>query len=470
METRQPSILIVDDDPDITAIIELYVRRWGYEGRSVASGAELWDFLDRGTPDAILLDVLLGDADGSELVARIKHRLPEVPVIMITRSTSVEPAVRCMKRGATDYITKPLDFERLRRAVSTALELSLLTRRLAGLGDPPVAVSGQDRAPAVDPFFGIVGRSSAMLRLYQLIANVAPTDVSALILGETGTGKELVARAIHQASGRNERPFVAVNAAAIPHELIESQLFGHEKGAFTGARQAHVGFCEQADGGTLFLDEIAEMSVDVQAKLLRFLQDHVVQRLGSQHLRHVNVRVLAATNVDPRQQIADRQLREDLYYRLRVVSLQLPPLRERDSDVGLLARHFLRRASSRHRRGFMRLSPGALTLLEQYPWPGNVRELENVMEEAVVLHQGEELTADMLPGELTGDFTRTVFAPPDPPSADLSPREAAQRKSILAALERTEWAPEEAARQLGISRATIYRRMKKFRLSGRSQS
>ena len=458
---RAPArILTVDDDPDLIAAIELRARRWGYEHRGVTSAADLWAFLERSTPDAVLLDVMLGDADGSRLVGELKRRLPELPVIMITRSTSVDAAVRCMKHGATDYITKPLDFERLRRALGEALEVGRLARRLARLGE---AAEGEEP-------FGMVGRSAPMRRLYRLIANLAPTDVSALILGETGTGKELVARAVHQASPRRGGPFVAVNAAAIPRDLIESMLFGHEKGAFTGADQTHVGFCEQADGGTLFLDEIAEMGFEVQAKLLRFLQDHVVQRLGSSRTLRVDVRVLGATNVDPRREMAERRLREDLYYRLRVVSLQLPPLRERAGDVELLAGHFLRRAAARHARGCKRISPAAETLLASYSWPGNVRELENVIEEAVVLHRGEELTLDMLPAEITGTALGTASAaaaltPQGAAESRLNPRQALQRQALLAALERHAWDPEAAAAELGVSRATVYRRMKKHGLS-----
>ncbi|MCB1055451.1 MAG: sigma-54-dependent Fis family transcriptional regulator [Acidobacteria bacterium] len=450
-------VVIVDDDPDLAALAAIHVRRWGHAAHTVSSAKALRGFLGDHVPDVVLLDVLLGDADGSELVAELKDGFPGLPVIMITRSTSVEAAVRSMKRGAADYITKPLDFDQLHRAVDAALEVGRLAR-----------VEHRVAAPREgDEFLGILGASGAMEKLFQRIENLAPTDVSALILGETGTGKELVARAIHRASRRAQGPFVPVNAAAIPHDLIESALFGHEKGAFTGALDAHQGFCEQADGGTLFLDEIAEMDFRVQAKLLRFLQDHRVQRLGGRTSREVDVRVLAATNVDPLAEIARHRLREDLYYRLRVVSLRLPPLRDRGDDVELLARHFLVRAARRHGRAFTSMSAGARVRLKAYPWPGNVRELENVIEEAVVLHRGEVLGEEMLPAEIRDPASSGMpGAPvPEPPPSPWSRRERRELEALERALEEAEDDVEAAAEILGVSRATAYRRMKKYGLS-----
>ena len=396
MDSTEPMILVVDDDPDLLAIVALHLRRWGFQSHGVESAAGLWEYLEHTTPDVVLLDVMLGDADGSHLVKDLKGRFRDLPVIMITRSHSVEAAVRCMRHGAEDYIRKPLDFPRLRRAVEHALEVVHLGQAAPGAG----------RRSERDRFHDLVGGSAAMVDVFRRMERIAPADVSVLILGETGTGKELTARALHAHSPRREGPFVAVNAAALPHELIESVLFGHEKGAFTGARQAHVGYCEQADGGTLFLDEIGEMSFHVQAKLLRFLQDHVVQPVGSRRERSVDVRVLAATNVDPRRQMAEGQLREDLYYRLRVVSLHLPPLRQRGGDISRLARHFLERANSRHGRRFVDFEPAALDALEGHTWPGNVRELANVIEEAVILGEGTVLQRSML------EFDRSTVEEP----------------------------------------------------------
>jgi len=449
MSPRPTTVLIVDDDPDLRAIVSLKLRRRGLACREAGSAAELWLELERHTPDLLLLDVMLGADDGTELVAEVKQQQPALPVIMITRSTSVDAAVRSMRRGASDYITKPLDFDRLQRAVSDALEVGRVARRAA-----------IERAPepsSDDGFHGLIGRSVPMRQIFRKIDNLAPTDASALILGETGTGKELVAGAIHQASARRQGPFVAVNAAAIPHELIESALFGHRKGAFTGAHDHHIGYCEQAAGGTLFLDEIAEMSYGVQAKLLRFLQDHVVQQLGSGESHTVDLRVLAATNADP---LASGKLRQDLYYRLRVVSLRLPPLRQRAGDIELLARHFLHRAAHLHGLEPPRLTPSVIEALEAYAWPGNVRELQHVMEEVVVLHRGETLEPSMLAEELAAanDLSDSALKPA------LSAPERREKRQVAEALERARGNPENAADELGMSRATIYRKIKKYGL------
>lgn len=464
-----PLILTVDDDPDLVSLIELRIRRWGFAAASALSAEELWRFLDRQVPPVILMDVLLGDADGGQLVADVKDRFPSTQVISITRSQTVEAAVRCMKNGASDFITKPIDFELLRGAIDSALEVGSLSQKvdITGLAAGTVPSARETTSPRpqlTNQPPGILGRSEPMARLFDYMEKVATTEVSALILGETGTGKELVARALHEASQRHAGPFVAVNAAAVPHELIESMLFGHEKGAFTGARQAHIGYCEQAHGGTLFLDEIAEMNVEVQAKLLRFLQDHIVQPVGSRQSRKVDVRVLAATNTQPQEMIAQRKLREDLYYRLRVVSLQLPPLRQRHGDIPLLARHFLRRASERHGRAFRDISPQALIALDTYSWPGNVRQLEHFIEEAVVMHQGDLLEASMLPAEVFSSTPQVASAPGEVTETRLEARQRREKQTLISALETTEGRPEAAAEKLGISRATIYRRMKKYGL------
>jgi len=303
--------------------------------------------------------------------------------------------------------------------------------------------------------FGIVGSSPEMQKLIARIRKVASADVSALILGETGTGKELVARAIHRASDQASGPFVPVNAAAIPRELIESSLFGHEQGAFTGAHQARIGHCENADGGTLFLDEIGEMDFDVQAKLLRFLQDHVVQRVGARSGKRVEVRVVAATNVDPQEQIRKGRLREDLYYRLRVVTLHIPPLRERGDDIERLANHFLDRCAARHGSGLRVFAPESLWALRSYPWPGNVRELEHVMEELVVMNEGAEVVPSMLPHDVAEG------------SSSGAKQNAEERQALLAALDAEDGNPDRAAERLGVSRATIYRRMKKHSVRAR---
>lgn len=448
----EPLILVVDDDTDLARLVSMHLRRWGYRTAEVGSGAELVRFLDREEPpDLVLLDVLLGDDDGSVLVGELKDRYPDLPVAMVTRSQSLEIAVRSMKLGAFDYITKPIDFDRLQQAVKEALRLGEAHSRFASVAT--------DRR--TDDFHGILGASPAMQELYRRIEAVAPTDASVLVLGETGTGKEMVASVVHRISRRRKQPFVPVNTAAIPKELVESSLFGHEKGAFTGAYQSREGYCTEAHRGTLFLDEIGEMSFDVQAKLLRFLQDQVVQTVGGGRPRRVDVRVVAATNVDPQRQIEAGKLREDLFYRLRVVSLEIPPLRDRLDDIPLLARHFLASATRRYEKSFGGLDTSALEVLLRYDWPGNVRQLKNLIEEAVVLHDGERLEASMLTDELSRPG-RTAAAEPTWSAEDL-----VEKASLEEALETAEHQPEVAAEALGISRATIYRRMKKYGLGSR---
>jgi DNA-binding NtrC family response regulator len=419
----------------------------------------MWQRLDGANPAVILMDIALGDADGVDLVAQLKQRHPSVPVIMITAHGTIEAAVKSVKSGAYDFLCKPLDFERLRIEVDKAIEQNRLSLQLKAF---QLATWRSD-------FHGMIGRSEEMRGVYSLIETVAPTDAAVLILGETGTGKELTARAIHECSNRCEGPFVAVNAPAIPHELIESALFGHEKGAFTGAHQKHTGYCEQADGGTLFLDEICEMDYNVQAKLLRFLQDHIIQPVGAKAGRLVDVRVVAATNRDPQEQIADRKLREDFYYRLSVVSIRLASLRHRTGDVALLTRYFLDLAAARYGRIVPSVSSEAMRLLVNYHWPGNVRELEHVISQIVIMSGASELKPEMLPTEIqqaeridasvTADDVGTDAARPIPTISEM------ERQLILEALRLASGSVPEAAKQLGLSPATLYRKVKKYGIS-----
>jgi len=380
-----PLILTVDDDPHLLAVIEYHVAEWGYTHRGVKSSAEMWKELERVIPSVILLDVALGDVDGTTLVPQLKQKFPNVPVIIITAHATIETAVKSLRNGAYDFVCKPLDFDRLHIEINKAVTQNRLS----------LQVKAFQCATRRTDFHGMIGRSELMRKVYLLIETVAPTDAAVLILGETGTGKELAARAIHECSKRSNGPFVAVNAPAIPHELIESALFGHEKGAFTGAHQQHIGFCEQADGGTLFLDEICEMDYGVQAKLLRFLQDHEVQRVGAKSARAVDVRVLAATNRDPNVQIQNNKLRKDFYYRLSVVSIDLVPLRQRPGDTALLTHYFLDLAAAKYGKNMSSVSPVAMKLLNAYDWPGNVRQLEHLIDQVVITNNCTELTPQM---------------------------------------------------------------------------
>jgi DNA-binding NtrC family response regulator len=453
-------ILTVDDDPHLLSIIEHHVVEWGYRHCGAGSPSQMWDKLAKVIPSVILLDVALGDADGTTLIPELKERLPNVPVIIITAHATIEAAVKSLKSGAYDFVCKPLEFDRLHIEIDKAVRQNRLSLQVRAL---------QSATRRTD-FHGMVGRSEPMRKVYQLIETVAPTDAAVMILGETGTGKELTARAIHECSRRCDGPFVAVNAPAIPRELIESALFGHEKGAFTGAHERHIGFCEQADGGTLFLDEFCEMDYNIQPKLLRFLEDHVVQRVGAKSARSVDVRVIAATNRDPKTQIQNDKLREDFYYRLSVVQVELAPLKSRPGDVALLSRYFLDLDCAKYGKS-MSIAPAAMRIFEQYNWPGNIRQLEHLIDQIVITNTGAELTADMLPAELTAKATEGAgekelqadeFAGKTIPSI-----EQMEHQLILRALELTENSVPRAAERLGLSEATLYRKLKKFGISRR---
>ena len=457
MVDHKPMVLSVDDDPHLLRLIAHHVTEWGYAHTGAVNAAQMWERLGGMSPAVILLDIALGDADGIDLAAQLHQRFPPVPIIMITAHGTIETAVKSLKSGAYDFLCKPLDFERLHIEIDKAVERNRLALQVKAFQN---AVRRSD-------FHGMVGRSEEMRRVYRLIETVAPTDAAILILGETGTGKELTARAIHECSKRREGPFVAVNAPGIPHELIESALFGHEKGAFTGAHQKHIGYCEQADGGTLFLDEICEMDYNVQAKLLRFLQDHVVQPVGAKAGRAVDVRVVTATNRDPKTQIEERRLREDFYYRLSVISVRLAPLRHRIGDVALLAHYFLDLAAGHYGKAISSISREAVSLLERYEWPGNVRQLEHLISQIVIMNNEAELTPDMLPVEIrqASSGSSTSLAPGD--AAANSPRTVPsitemERHLIRDALDLTSGSVPEAAKQLGLSTATLYRKIKKY--------
>jgi len=454
MSEIRPLVVVADDDPHLRDLIEHHVTEWGYRFAGTADAAALQTFIAQEVPAVILLDIGLGDTDGITLVEPLTQLLPAVPIIMITGNATVEAAVDSLKQGAYDFLCKPLDFDRLHIEIDKAISHHRLTRQVAAI----------QQATHRSDFHGMVGRSEAMRQTYRLIETVGPTDASVLILGETGTGKELCARAIHECSERSGGPFVAVNAPAIPHELIESALFGHEKGAFTGAHQRHIGYCEQADGGTLFLDEIAEMDYNVQAKLLRFLQDHVVQPVGMKNGRTVDVRVVAATNREPQIMIDDHKLREDFFYRLSVVTVPLAPLREREGDIPLLVRHFLSLAATRYNRSMKTVAPEARVCLERYAWPGNVRQMENLISQLVITQEGDVLTAEMLPDRLTA--VESAIVSPEPASGRKIPSMAEmEHHLIVAALEATRGVVPQAAELLELSPATLYRKIKKYGLS-----
>ncbi|MCC2978916.1 MULTISPECIES: nitrogen regulation protein NR(I) [unclassified Sphingomonas] len=375
------NVLLVDDDDAIRTVVAHALRRAGHRVRTAASVADLDRELQQSVPDVLLTDVVLPDGDGIEIAARLNAVSPEVPVIVLSARNTLTTAVRANEAGAYDYLPKPFDLDTLTRTVAAALG-----RRGASL---PSQVEDEDKS------LPLIGRSPAMQEVYRVIARVVSNDLTVLVSGESGTGKELVARAIHDLGHRRTAPFVAINMAAIPRELIEAELFGHERGAFTGAAQRTAGRFEQAAGGTLFLDEIGDMPTEAQTRLLRVLQSGEFTTVGGARTIRADVRIVAATNRDLQQAVATGQFREDLYYRLNVVPIALPALRERKGDIAMLARHFLERAAE---SGLPRktLDEDAVSALEQHDWPGNVRQLENLMRRLAALSRDDRISSSEL--------------------------------------------------------------------------
>src|SRR5271154_5186258 len=383
-----PTVLIADDDRSIRTVLTQALGRSGYQVRATSSAATLWRWVEDGEGDVVITDVIMPDENGLDLIPRIRRIRPELPVIVMSAQSTLTTAVQATQRGAFDYLPKPFDLGDLVAVVDRALK-------------QPVALSGQSEAakPSADDNLPLIGRSPAMQEIYRVIARLTTTDLTVMINGESGAGKELVARALHDYGRRRQGPFVAINMAAIPRELIESELFGHERGAFTGATNRHVGRFEQANGGTLFLDEIGDMPPEAQTRLLRVLQEGEYTTVGGRQPIRANVRIIAATHRDLRAAIRQGQFREDLFYRLNVVPIRLPPLRERVEDIADLARHFLERARADGLPG-KSLDQAAMAMLAAYRWPGNVRELENLIRRLAALVPAPVITEAILAQEL----------------------------------------------------------------------
>ncbi len=380
-------LLIADDERHIAEGLQMLLQEDGYEAETATDGEEAWQKVEEGDFGLVLADLKMPGIDGLELFARMREKGIDSEIIFITGKGTVDDAVEAMRRGAYDYLTKPLDLERLRALIPRALEkyqVKTANRHL------------QQRLESLTRFGEMIGQSEEMRQIYTIIEAVAPSNASVLIMGESGTGKELVARAIHQKSGRGKGPFIALNCGAFPREILENELFGHEKGAFTGAINEKAGAFELADGGSLFLDEVAEMEPDVQVKFLRAIEQRAFRRLGGKKEIDVDIRVIAATNRDLEQALKDGALREDLYHRLAVIPMYLPPLRERAGDVLLLANEFLGRFSRDHGKELEGFSAGAIEFLQTYSWPGNVRELRNHVERAVILAKTDLIEASDL--------------------------------------------------------------------------
>jgi two-component system nitrogen regulation response regulator NtrX len=444
---KKRRVLVIDDEKAIRETLSAILTDEGYAVTSVESGEEGLKRLKEENFDLAFLDVWLRDRDGLSVLEAADRRLQEVPVVMISGHANVETAVRAVRLGAYDFLEKPLSLERVILTAQKAIERRDLLAEVASF-------RGRSESEAT-----LLGDSAPMVHLRQEIARVAPTDARVLITGENGTGKELVARSIHRLSSRAESPLVEVNCAAIPEELIESELFGHVRGSFTGATEDRRGKFEEADGGTLFLDEVADMSAKTQSKVLRALQEGRFTRVGGSRPITSDARVLSATNKNLAGEIRRGAFREDLYFRLAVVPVSVPALRERREDIAPLARHFLRQSSARFGRKPKSLSPAAVEALESYGWPGNVRELKNLIERLMILCAAEEIRKEDLPAEIRD--AELAAAPPAGASLR-DAREDFERRFILASLKRHRGHVTKTAEALGVERSNLYRKLKSY--------
>jgi two-component system NtrC family response regulator len=447
-------ILVVDDDVSLRRVMKMQLEEAGYEVALAADSIEGQAILNERRPKLVITDLRMPGAGGMDLLRSVREEHPETTVIMITAFGSVETAVEAMKAGAYDYVTKPIDYEALVLVVHRAMERQNLLEEVRNLRS------------ALDQRYGfeaIIGRSKSLLRVLELASRVSQHDSTVLISGETGTGKELLARAIHHNSRRRNKPFATINCGAIPRDLIEAELFGFTRGAFTGAHASKPGKIEMADGGTLFLDEIGELPLDMQVKLLRLLQHGEIEKIGTSGHSTVNVRVIAATNRNLQAMSDDGTFRGDLYYRLAVVPLHIPPLRERREDIPELIQHVFGKLKVRHGLPVLRMSRSLEPYFSAYRWPGNVRELENVIERLVVLSSGDEIGEADLPDEIRGvTRTRDAFLL-ELPETGIS-LEGIERELLLRALEKFGWNQTQAASYLDISRRTLIYRMEKHSL------
>ncbi|HVH27711.1 MAG TPA: sigma-54 dependent transcriptional regulator [Vicinamibacterales bacterium] len=449
----QERVLIVEDDAAARLGLEQLVKSWGFIADSAGDGEEALEKVTTFRPAIVISDLVMPRMDGLTLLRALQQQGADVTTLLLTAQGTVETAVEAMKEGAYDYLTKPVDLKRLKilldkivERLETLREVKVLRRQLREHG----------------AFGSLVGNSPEMRKMYQVIEQAAPTGASVLIMGESGTGKELVAQTIHQLSPRAPYPFVAINCAAIPETLLESEIFGHEKGAFTGAADRRAGCFELADHGTLFLDEIGEMTPATQVKLLRVLQERTFRRLGGRQEQSVDVRVIAATNLDPTEAVQNGKLREDLYYRLNVFAMKLPPLRDRKEDLPLLIQAFISEFNQRNQRSIAGVDHQAMRMLENYQWPGNVRELRNVIERATILAPGPFIETAHLPPVVTNEP-----GPEQAPQVALGPGttvEEAERRLIMMTLQHTRDNKTRAAEILGISLKTLHNKLNKLRL------
>ncbi len=461
----EDKILVADDEKSMREFLEIMLKKEGYKVSLASNGEDVLKIIERDIFDLVLLDIRMPKLDGISALKRIKAVSPETIVIMITAYASTDTAIKAMKEGAYDYITKPFKVDEIKLIIKNALEKKNLQRENTILRQVVRERFG---------FENIVGQSPKMLEIYDLMEKVAPTKTNILICGESGTGKELVAKAIHYNSPRKDKPFVTLNCGAIPESLIESELFGHMKGAFTDAITTKKGLFEVADEGTIFLDEISELPIMMQVKLLRVLQDKEFKRVGGTEDIKVDVRIISATNKDLEGEVSEKRFREDLFYRLNVIQIKLPPLRERKEDIPLLAMHFLKRFSVELNKNISSISSGALRLLLNYDYPGNVRELQNIIERAVALENNQELTEENLRSYLE-EQPLIKKAPFDLeiPSEGLDLEkivEDIEKTLLMKALDRTKGIKKKAAELLNINFRSMRYRLEKYGLNHRDDS
>jgi DNA-binding NtrC family response regulator len=458
MENRL--ILVVDDEEEMIQNYSRIIRKLGYECIAERNSSAVAERVKQSKPDLILTDLRMPVKNGFDLLTESRDVAPYVPVILVTAYADIPTAVEAVKRGAFDFIAKPFSSDQLSMAIDRAF-------RQKSLSDENQRLKEQLRTASIHE---LVGKSTAILEVEELIRRVAETDANVLITGESGTGKELVAKAIHARSSRKSGPFIPVDCAALPENLLESELFGYEKGAFTGATTGRQGLFETANRGTLFLDEIGEIPITMQAKLLRALQERQIRKLGSNTFSKIDVRVLSATNRNLQKCVAEKMFREDLYFRLNVIHIHVPPLRDRKGDISLLSSHFLNIFSASHRKQIHSISPETMEVLEQYRWPGNVRELQNVIERAVVLSSGSRIEVVNLPKEI---FTNCSLASPPLSIENLDFKQAKEqcivsfeKKYLTMLLNNADGNISRAAKKAGIDRKTIHRIMKRYNVIG----
>jgi two-component system, NtrC family, response regulator AtoC len=454
-------IFIVDDEQAISKLLSYWAKdKWKYQVDTFATAEDALRNLGK-KPDVILLDIMLPGMDGIETLKRIKQTEEDLPVLMLSAQGSIEVAVEALRYGAFDYFTKPIDQQKLELAIKNAIRNYDLTKELKNL---------KENVKKEYSFDNIISSDGKMQDVFKLVTKVLHNDITVLIYGESGTGKELIARAIHYNGERKDKPFIVVNCASIPRELLESELFGHERGSFTGAHQRKLGKFELAKGGTIFLDEVGELEMLLQAKLLRVIQQKEFERVGGTELIKTDVRIISATNRDLKKAVENKEFREDLYYRLNSFPISIPPLRQRKGDILILAENFIQRFSQKLGKNIKGFSKKALKLIYEYNWPGNVREMENTIERCIIITDKDTIDVEDLPAHLrTGESSSSIdYTGPLFSDETIIPFEKLKEESIRHALAITEGNIVEAAKKLQLGRATIYRLMDKYKIENRT--